>query len=79
MRENVRRAQSVTEAGLAQYLESTLPLQTLLFMVSAQRDTENNFLEVYLAYRRALISLMVQTFYDYENDIPMVKKFGVNP
>ncbi len=44
-------------------------------MIIRQQDTEQNFLDAYLGYRRALLELMRQTYYDYENDITLMEKF----
>ena len=49
--------------------------ETMLQMISRQTETEINFLDVYLSYRRSLLSLMMQTYYDYENEISLIDKY----
>jgi hypothetical protein len=44
-------------------------------MISRQRETEMNFLDAYLGYRRSLLTLMVETYYDYENGVSLIDKF----
>lgn len=77
MESNLDRVQEIVEVGMKQYGEKNISLQDLLQMVKRQRDTELNFLDVYLGYRRSLLSLMIQTYYDYENNVSLIDKFHV--
>ncbi len=42
-----------------------------------RRETELRFLEAYLGYRRAILSLMVDTYFDFENRVSLFDRFGV--
>ncbi len=75
MRENMRMAMEITTISLDQYAEGKISLQDILQTISRQRETELNFLEAYLGYRRSLIRLMGNTYYDFENQRPLVKMF----
>jgi outer membrane protein len=77
MQRNLDRGKEITDVGIDQYQKGAISLQALLLMLSTRRETEGNFLGAYLAYRQALLSLMVQTYYDYEEDISLLEKFGV--
>ena len=77
MQSNLSRVQEIIDFGLKQYRENTISLQDLLQMNTRQMETEVNFLDAYLGYRRSFLSLMIQTYYDYENDISLIEKFRV--
>lgn len=67
--------QQITDVSTQQYRENIITVQDILQIITRQKDTELNFLDAYLGYRRSLISLMMQTYYDYENDISLIDKF----
>lgn len=73
--ENLKTAQEIIDISISQYRENKLSLQGILQIIERQKDTELNFIDAYLGYRRSLISLMADTFYDYENDISLSDKF----
>ncbi len=75
MMESVKMVQEVTDYSLDQYRNGNLTIQDMLQIVDRQRETEWNFLDAYQGYRRSLIRLMIETFYDYENDISLLEKF----
>ncbi|MBW7996549.1 MAG: TolC family protein [Candidatus Glassbacteria bacterium] len=75
MQESVKMIQEITDFGMDQYSNGAISLQDLLQMITRQRETEMNHLDAYLGYRRSLLALMVQTYYDYENDISLIDKF----
>jgi len=75
MMESVKMVQEVTDYSIDQYRKGALTIQDLLQIVDRQRETEFNFLDAYQGYRRSLIRLMIETFYDYENDISLLEKF----
>lgn len=75
MQQNMSMAEEISALSIEQYSKGEISLQDLLQTLTRQRDTEENFLEVYLGYRRSLIGLTVDTFYDYENDIALLDKF----
>ena len=75
MKKSVGSIQEITDFGMDQYSDGVISLQDLMQMISRQQETEKNFLDAYLGYRRSLLSLMVETYYDYENDISLIEKF----
>jgi len=60
------------DISIDKYAESELPLQNLLQIVERHKDTEKNFLDTYMGYRRSLLSLMINTHYDYEKSMSLV-------
>ncbi len=75
MKQNLDVAVELTDMSLEQYRENRITLQDLLQVISRQRDTESNFIEAFLGYRRALLSLMEDTFYDFEKQVPLLERF----
>ena len=75
MMESRKMVQQVTDFGLNQYRDGNISLQDLIQIVDRQSETERNFLDAYQGYRRSLLSLMIQTYYDYENNISLIDKF----
>ncbi len=60
------------QISIDKYAAGELFLQNLLQIVERHKDTEKNFLETYMGYRRSLLNLMVNTHYDYEKSISLV-------
>ena len=75
MMESLEMAREITAVSIEQYRTNAISLQDALQIIIRQRETEINFFEAYQGYRRSLLSLMVQTYYDYENDISLIDKF----
>ena len=75
MQQNLDMVQEISDVGLKQYAENTISLQDLLQMLTRQTETELNFIDAYLGYKRSLLSLMIQTYFDYENDISLIDKY----
>ena len=78
MQNSVGMASDITDVGLQQFQAGAINAQGLMMMLSTQLETELNFLAAYLSYRRSLHSLMLRTYYDYENDMSLFEKFGVD-
>jgi len=75
MMESMQMVQKITDISIEQYKTGNISLQDILQIVSRQKETEVNFLEAYQGYRRSLLTLMMYTYYDYENDISLIEKF----
>lgn len=76
MMESREVVQQVTDFGFTQYRNGAISLQDLIQMIDRQRETENNFLDAYQGFRRSLLDLMMQTYYDFENNISLLDKFS---
>ena len=75
LRESLDIARELCETSITQYEENILSLQGILQVIDRQKETEINFLEAYLGYRRSLLSLMLQTYFDYENEVTLLEKY----
>ncbi len=76
MMESREMVQQVTDFGFTQYRNGAISLQDLIQMIDRQRETENNFLDAYQGFRRSLLDLMMQTYYDFENNVSLLDKFA---
>jgi len=77
MRENMDMAQEISAISIEKYRKGEITIQNLLQNIARQRVTELNFLKAYLGYRHSLLNLMVNTYYDFENDKPLIEQFGL--
>jgi len=75
MQQSVLMAEQLTAMSFVTYDRGESTMQDLLQVVERQKDTEIRFLDSYLGYRRSLLNLMAQTFYDYENRLSLVEEF----
>ena len=75
MQENKQMAEELTTMSIEQYANGEITVQDLLQTLERQKETEENFLEAYLGYRKSIIGLTIDTYYDYENDIALLDKF----
>lgn len=75
MQSNLEMAEEITSISIEQYANGEISLQDLLQTINRQRETDMNFLEAYLGYRKSLLELMTDTYYDYENDVELLAKF----
>ena len=72
---NMEVAKELSAASITQFQEKNISVRDILKILERQKETELNFIEAYLGYRRSFIRLMVNTHYDYENDISLIDKF----
>jgi len=75
MKENMDVAIELTDLSIKQYAENKISVQDILRIIERQEETEINFLDAYLGYRKSLLRLMVNTHYDYEKDISLLEQF----
>lgn len=75
MQNNMLMAEEITALSMEEYRKGDISLQDMLQTLTRQKETEENFLEAYLGYRRSLIGLTIETYYDYENNMALLDKF----
>lgn len=71
MDESLVLADEITEIALEEYKNGVSSLQDLLQIVMRRAGTEIKLLESYIGYKRAYLSLLVQTYFDYERGKPV--------
>jgi outer membrane protein len=74
MQENMKVSKELSAASLKHYEENNISTQDILKTLERNMETELSFLEAYLGYKKSLIRLMVNTHYDYENQITLIDK-----
>jgi outer membrane protein len=75
MQDNLELARQVSAMSVAQYAEGRGTMLDLVQAFERQADTAENFLDSYLGYRQAVLDLQQITYYDFENDIPLLERF----
>jgi outer membrane protein TolC len=75
MMKNMEVAKELSAASITQFSENRISVRDILKILERQKETELNFIEAYLSYKRSLIRLMVNTHYDFENNISLIDKF----
>jgi len=73
---NVDRAKRVTELSIGQYRQRRIPLQDVLRSIAVQFETEKGFLDAYMGFRRSALELATDTYYDFENQTPLLERFA---
>jgi len=76
MKKNIEMAKEISEMSIQQYKDGLISLQDLLQNINRQKETELNFLDVYLGYRQSILNLIGYTYYDYERDMPLLQHFN---
>ena len=75
MQGNLSMATEITGQSITLYQKGKISLQDLLQSLSRQTETSLNFLDTYLGYRQSLLTLMNNTYYDYENNVSLLDQF----
>lgn len=75
LRENLDIARQVADRNLRRYRRGEISVLSLIQSINGQRETALNFLEAYLGYREALLSLQENTYYDFEKGVPLLERF----
>lgn len=77
MQANLDLARDVSAMSLARYQGGQGSMLDLVQAFERQADTAENFLDAYLGYRQAILDLQQITFYDFENDVPLLERFQI--
>ncbi len=77
MEENLELARGVSEDSFRRYAAGSISALDLIQSLRREMDTANNFLDTYIGWRQALLSLQEMTYYDFERDLPVLDRFGV--
>ncbi|MEX2582596.1 MAG: TolC family protein [Gemmatimonadota bacterium] len=77
MEENLILAENVSQQSLEQYRAGSITILDLLQSFDRQEDTAENFLDAYMGFRNAIADLEQMTYYDFENQVPVLERFGI--
>jgi outer membrane protein len=77
MQANMELAREVSETSFQRYQTGQITVLDLVLSLRREADTVENFLDAYTSWKESLRSLRRQTYYDYEEGIPVLERFGV--
>ena len=77
MERNLTLARQVSAQTLEQYRQGSITILDLLQSFERQEATARNFLQAFLGYRGAILDLQRMTYYDFENEVPVLERFGI--
>jgi len=77
MRENLDLAQAVSETSFQRYEAGSITAVDLMLGLRREADTAENFLQAYLGWRGSLRRLQQMTYWDFERQMPVLDRFGV--
>jgi outer membrane protein len=77
MRDNLTMASDIGQQSLERYRTGAISVLELLQSLRRQADTAQNFLNAYIGYREALLTLQENTFYDFQYDTPLLNRYQV--
>ncbi len=75
LQNNLDAVYEITEISIEQYRNGEITFNDILQVIVRARETEINFLNAFLGYKNSLINLMINTYYDYERDVPLIDRF----
>ena len=78
MEDNLEIARRVADTNLRRYANGEIAALDLIQSIKGQQETAMNFLNAYLGYRQALLSLQENTYYDFEKGLPLLERFQVS-
>ncbi len=78
MQENLQKAEQIATTSLNRYRTGQISVTDLIQSVNRQQETANNFMDAYLGYREAMMSLQQETYYDFEHQTPLLERFQVD-
>ena len=65
----------VSSANFQRYQDGSITVLDLILSLYREADTAENFLDAYLSWKGSLRSLQRQTYYDFEEDRPILDWF----
>jgi outer membrane protein TolC len=69
--EKTGMAVSLTESSIQNYQNSRISMSDLLLVISRHKDIMLKLYQAYLGYRRALLAIMIDSFYDFEKNVDL--------
>lgn len=78
MYESLKLAEQVSETSINKFQNSEISFQNLLQILEMTMKTHENFIDIYVDYRLALLDLKRETFYDFEKNISVVDSYKYN-
>ena len=73
MEESRRLAEEITELSIPDYQNGDASLQDILQIITRHRDTEIKLMDAFIGYKRAYMSLVDQTYYDFAQGMSVME------
>lgn len=77
MQKNRQMAANISSTSLKQFRQGGVSALELIQTLDSQANTTENLLDAYLGYRQALLDLLQYTYYDFENQEPIFRRFDI--
>jgi outer membrane protein TolC len=77
MRQNMDLARGVSESSFQRYQAGAITAVDLTLSLRREADTAENLLQAYLGWRNSLRQLQQLTYWDFERQMPVLDRFGV--
>ena len=78
MQGNLELARNSSEVIPELYGDGSIGVVELLQNLRRQQDTAFNILDAYMGWRQALRELQELTYWDFEYDVPVLDRFGID-
>jgi outer membrane protein TolC len=78
LQENLALSAGISDASLERYSQGNISALDLMQSLRREFDTAGNFLDAYLGWRESLRRIQDLTFYDWEQDLPLLDRFGIS-
>jgi outer membrane protein TolC len=77
MQNNLQLASNLSVSSLGLYRQGSATILDVLQSFRREVDTATNLLDAYLGWRNALLRMQRLTYYDFERDVPVLERYGV--
>jgi outer membrane protein TolC len=77
MQQNLDMAANVSETSLKRFESGEISALELIQTLNSQTDTAQNLLDAYLGYEQAQLDLLEFTYYDFESQEPIFRRFDL--
>jgi outer membrane protein len=78
MQNNLTLATDISRQSLERYRDGAITALDLLQSLRRQSDTAENYMEAYQGWRRAILQLQLQTYWDFETNQSVLRRFGID-
>ncbi len=78
MGENLALAQNTSQQSLDGYRTGSMGALDLLQTLRRELDTAENLLDAYIGWQRSIRQLQQLTYYDFEFDVPIMERYGID-
>lgn len=72
--DNLAVSQKLFELSCTRFNAGEITVTDLLTILNGLRDSKYNQLDIYLGYRQSHLDLMMETYYDFEHDQPLIDR-----